>query len=275
MLGLPTSSRGRYGLRDILGGFETQMRVLNALILRETKTRYGEHRVGFLWALLEPVAMVVVFVGIFSAVRGASAGAMPIVPFMLTGLVCFGFYRDTMGQLQGALSSNTSLLSFPQVTTFDVIFARAVLEVATTMAVFVILLICTYLIGFEYRIERPLGVLAVVLLLSGMGVGIGFVLTCLRPLIPSVQQLSSAVLGRPLFLSSGIFFTAEAIPAFARDFLLYNPLLHMMELLRSEFFFEYETAYGSWRYATMWSLCVMALGLLVHQALKRRAVVGL
>ena len=103
----------------------------------------------------------------------------------------------------------------------------------------------------------------------------GFILASLKPLLPSVQQLSNAILGRPLFLSSGVFFSAENIPAEFREYLLYNPLMHCLELLRSSFFYEIDSPYGSWQYASIWAVSLLTLGLLMHQALRKRAVVGL
>ncbi len=269
------STESEITFKNVLEAVNTQARVINALILRETKTRYGEHKLGFLWALLEPMIMVAVFVGIFSNMRNDSPSGMPLVPFMLAGIVPFTLFRDPMTQMQAAISQNRQLFAFPQVTTFDVIAARGILEVVILTGVFAFLVSMAYLAGYEIRIERPLGVLAACALLAMMGVGLGFMFASISPILPSIKQISSAFLGRPLFLSSGLFFTAESIPAPMRDLLLYNPLMHMLELLRSAFFYQFESPYGSWYYATVWAVCTLAVGLTIHQALRKRAIVGL
>lgn len=271
----PTLVESKITIADIRQALTTQVRVINALVLRETKTRYGQHKIGFLWALLEPVIMVSVFVAIFSSMRSDNPGGMPLVPFMLAGIVPFSLFRDPMTQMQGAIRQNKSLFSFPQVTTFDVIIARGILEVLILSGVFIFLLFVVSLWGFEIRIERPLGVLAACSLLIMLGMGAGFIFASLSPVLPSIQQISGALLGRPLFLSSGLFFTAESVPAHVREYLLYNPIMHILELLRSAFFFQFETTHGSWSYATTWSVCTLVTGLLLHQAMRRRAIVGL
>lgn len=270
-----TEAAPKLTLDDIKSGLATQSRVISALMLRETKTRYGEHKLGFLWAIIEPLIMVAVFVGIFSSIRSDSPGGMPLVPFMLSGIVPFTLFRDTMGQMQGAIGLNRMLFAFPQVTTFDVIIARGLLEILLLGGVFILLLVGIHFAGYPINIERPLGVLAACLLLGMMGIGLGFVFASISPIMPSMRQISSAVLGRPLFLSSGIFFIAETVPGGVREYLLYNPLMHILELLRSAFFYEFESPYGDWTYATTWSVCTLAFGLLVHQAAKKRAIVGL
>ncbi len=271
----PLEQDAKLTFADIRDAFSTQARVINALVLRETKTRYGEHKIGFLWAILEPLIMVLVFVGIFSQIRTDSPGGMPLIPFMLSGIVPFTLFRDPMTQMQGAIAQNRQLFAFPQVTTFDVIIARGILEVMILSGVFIFLLAMTDLAGYDINIERPLEVLAACILLAMMGIGFGFAFASISPILPSMKQISAAFLGRPLFLSSGLFFTAEAVPAAARDYLLLNPLMHMLELLRSAFFYEFESAYGSWYYASIWAFCTLAAGLLIHQAMRRRAVVGI
>lgn len=274
MLESNASDAPKITLADVKGALATQARVISALILRETKTRYGEHKIGFLWALLEPIMMVAVFVGIFSAIRSDSPGGMPLVPFMLVGMVPFTMFRDTMQQMQGGINQNKQLFAFPQVTTFDVIIARGILEVLLLSGVFMLLLVGLHLGGWPINIERPLGVLAACGLLAMMGLGMGFAFASLTPIWPSMKQISSQVLGRPLFLGSGLFFIADSIPASVREYLLYNPIMHILELMRSAFFHEFESTHGSWTYATTWAICTLATGLLIHQAVRRRAIIG-
>jgi capsular polysaccharide transport system permease protein len=102
----------------------------------------------------------------------------------------------------------------------------------------------------------------------------GFLFASLEPMVPSVKQLSSQVLGRPLYFSSGLFFSADSIPAPVLHYLLYNPILHMIELVRGEFFYGFETNHGSWMYASAWSFGALALGLVAHQAMHKKAIVS-
>jgi len=257
----------------VIAAIATQIRVINALVLRETKTRYGNYKIGFLWALIEPLVGVTVFVAIFANLRSDSPSGMPLVPFMLVGFICYGFFKDPWGTMQGAISNSRNLLTFPQVTTFDVIMARGVLEIMVNFFCLGFLLYMAHLAGFEVRCERPLGVLVVCLLLCILGLGMGFLFASIEPLVPSVKQLASQVMSRPLYFGSGLFFTADSIPAPIREYLLYNPVLNMIELLRGEFFYEFETSYGSWSYSCWWAFGTLAVGLLTHQALHKRAIV--
>ena len=56
--------------RPPLPGFgerlRTQCRVIQALIVRETRTRFGDAKLGYGWALLEPILHITMLSAIFS-----------------------------------------------------------------------------------------------------------------------------------------------------------------------------------------------------------------
>jgi len=192
------SHQPRLSWGEIKGAFETQARVIYALIMRETLSRYGDHKLGFTWAILEPLFFIGVVAGVLGMMRSDSPGGMPIVPFIITGFVPFMMFRNTMNQLKNAVSANRTLLGFPQVTTFDVMIARVLLESGVMLFVFAFILSMAHLVGYEIRIENPLGVLLVCVSLLMMGTGIGFVLGSITPVVPSVGQISGLLFGRPL-----------------------------------------------------------------------------
>ena len=60
-------------------GSLTQLQVVHALLLRETKTRFGANQLGYLWALIEPslvIAMFAIVYGAFGALGGFLAMQM-------------------------------------------------------------------------------------------------------------------------------------------------------------------------------------------------------
>ena len=171
--------------------------------------------------------------------------------------------------MQSAISQSKSMLAFPQVTTFDVLISRALMEISIATFVLAFTLSLAHLFGWKSDIENPLGLLAALGLLATLGVGFGFLFASLEPIIPSIKQVSSLLMGRPLFLSSGLFFTAESVPPQVREYLLYNPLLHCMELIRTSYFYEFNSPHGSWAYAAGWSFSVLAIGLASHRGFRR------
>ena len=112
-------------------GCESRGRVLLALMLREAQTRFGRHKLGYLWAVVEPIAHVVMFIALFSFLQRTVALGDSIPMFLATGFATyFGFYR-VMNRTEGGYRSNEALLTFPPVKVLDVFVGRALLELAT------------------------------------------------------------------------------------------------------------------------------------------------
>ncbi len=248
----------------------TQCRVVHALMLREIKSRFGRHRLGYLWAVLEPVAFVALFAFLFAYARQNAPSGMPVVPFMITGIAPFILFRSVMTQTLGAIESNRVLLTFPQVKLLDLVLARALLEAATLTIVFFLILLGAHAMGYTIRIVNPLLVLFALGCLAVTGFGLGAAFAAIVPFVRSTPQVVSIFAGRPLFFLSGLFFTAEMLPGGVREVMLLNPLLHMIEWLRSAFFVEFESQYASLTYALGAAFVATFAGLVLLRGLRRQ-----
>lgn len=68
-------------------GFEVQIAAVKALFLREIKTRFGKYRLGYLWALLEPTAHLIILIGIFGYIMHRTMPDISFPVFLLNGLI--------------------------------------------------------------------------------------------------------------------------------------------------------------------------------------------
>lgn len=262
----------RLTLRRIQLAIEVQFRVLNGLILREAKTRYGRHKLGFFWMFFEPMLLVGLFLAFKLLIQSNTSGGMSDVYFIITGICPFLLFNRTMTGLAGSIISGRTLLAFPQITTFDIVLSTALLELSTLMMVFAAMVLGASVLIEPISIENPLAVLYGTLLLGISGTGIGLIFAALVPILPAVKNVAMPLLGRPLFFTSGIFFSVDMLPESVRGYLLINPLLHMMEIIRSGFFYQFESRYADWHYASLFAAGVFLLGLLMHQLLKDQVI---
>ena len=255
---------------SISSAFSVQARVLYALMLRETKTRYSRMRVGYLWAVAEPMLFIGIFFLMFHLAGRPEVSGMPLLAFLVTGASPYILFRDSMQIVMSALTGNKPLLAFPQVTLFDLTIARGLLEMATHFTAALLLILAVAVFAGPLKVENMLSATFWFFSagLLGLGAGIGF--GAIATLFPSVQQLVQVLLGRPLFFISGLFFTTDMVPEKILGLALINPLLHIIELIRSAFFVEFESQHASWQYVMIFVLTVLFLGLVAQVGLRRR-----
>ena len=101
-----------------------------------------------------------------------------------------------------------------------------------------------------------------VVLAALLGLGIG-VINCYLSAVFPVWDQAWSILNRPMFLLSTIFFVFEDVPWQFQGVLWYNPLIHIIGLMRRGFYPTYDAAYVSVSYVLAVSLIPLALGLVV------------
>lgn len=249
---------------------EIQLRVLWALLLREIKTRFGRHRLGYLWAVLGPVAQVCVLTILFGIFGRLAPPGLDFPLFLITGIIPWYLFNSTLTKSMKAIESNRGLLVYPRVKPLDLVIARSFLEAATYAVVFALLLsLAGVALDMQAWPERPLVVMCALLAVSGLAAGIGAAAAAVQAVAPAIERLLPLT-QRPLFFTSGIFFSAEVIPEPLRGWLLLNPLLHANELMRAGFFRSYEGRHAEPDYLVAWVLGALFAGLLVQRAFRRR-----
>jgi len=256
-------------MRELIAGATAQARVVYALSLRETRTRFGQHKLGYLWALLEPVFWIATFATMFVAVGRDTALGMELVPFLTTGVIPYNLAAGTAQRVSVAVDANKALLFYPHVQPLDLVLARVALEFATYLTVMVILLGGYSLYTGTFEIGSVLVTFFGLILATLFGGALGMVLSGLTVLYPVVDRIKGPLM-RPLFWVSGIFFAANMLPTNVQDWLLYNPILHCTELVRDGFFAQYHSRGASVAYVMAWILALSFIGLTMERRVRSR-----
>ncbi|MGF1642264.1 MAG: ABC transporter permease [Thiotrichales bacterium] len=235
-----------------------------ALLMREMKTRFGIYRLGYAWLLLEPLAHVAMLALMFGYIIGRTMPGVDFTLFLITGIVPWLMFISTVNRGMASVSSNSGLFGYRQVKPIDAFLARIGLEFLIHSAVFIVLITLAYWFGFDVQIADPLGLVAVFILLFLFSAGFALVLCVGVTLFPELQKFISIAL-KPLYFMSGIFFSLANIPSEYRVYLLWNPVLHALELIRDAFFVQFETVGGSHETLAIYAIVFMLLGLALYR----------
>jgi capsular polysaccharide transport system permease protein len=238
------------------------LRTVVALMLREMSTRYGRQPGGYIWAVVEPLAGILVLAVGFSLLMRAPPLGTSFVLFKATGMMPFMLYMGIVGTVGQAVPFSRPLLAYPAVTWLDAVLARFVLNLLTGLLV-CYLVLAAILVATGTRTVLDAGAIALSLgLAAGLGLGIGVMNGFLFLRFPVWEQ-AWAILNRPLFLISGVIFLYEDMPQIARDLLWWNPLLHITGLMRAGFYPVYDATYVSVAFVLTCALVPMVAGLML------------
>jgi capsular polysaccharide transport system permease protein len=237
-------------------------RTIGALILREMQTTYGRNVGGYIWAILEPVGAIALFTLVIAVglkVRMPGIGtSFPL--FYATGFLPFSLAMGMAARIAAAISYSRPLLFYPGVQFTDAIIARFVLWTLAQFTVFVIVMTGIYLAFDVSTIRDEPTILAAFLLAALFGLGVG-TLNCFLFSVAPVWVSIWSILSRPLLLLSCIFYAFEDVPRQWQDVLWYNPLVHIVGLMRRGFYATHDAAYLSVLYPAGIGLVCLVLGL--------------
>ena len=235
------------------------LRVLFALIVREMSTKFGRSWGGYVWAIAEPLGGILLLSVVFGlALRSPPLGTSFML-FYASGYIPYSAYRNVSSDVTAAIRSNRGLLSYPVVTMLDAVFAKFLLSTLTMLVVMVILY-GGVLATIAQPVRIDFGTVALAFFLSALlGLSIGTLNCVLFTFFPTWRSIWK-ILTRPLFIGSGVLFLYEAVPPGMQEILWFNPLAHVIGLMRAGIFGGYHPYYISIPYVVGFSLTLFVTG---------------
>ncbi len=236
------------------------LRSIGALMLREMATTYGRSPGGYLWAIIEPVAGIAILTFAFGFLFAFPPIGTSFELFHATGMLPFLMFTTITSRVSTCLIFSKPLLIYPAVTFVDAIIARFAVTLITELMVCAVVL-CSILTLYDTRTTPDLLIIVESLSLTAVfALAVG-TLNAYLFMRWHVWHIMWSILTRPLFLISGVFFTYDALPRLLQDVLWYNPLIHIVGIMRSGFYPSYSADYTSHLYVTGVSLVALLAGL--------------
>lgn len=239
----------------------TQLRVIYALIMRETLTRYGRENIGFLWVVGEPILFCGGVTIMWTLVRPSHEHGLRMTAMVVTGYVPLVLFRHAVVRSTKAYAVNSSLLYHRLVTPLDIITARITLEVIGVMMAAILVLCGAVSLGYMELPEDW------ALTLSGFGFvvfftyGISFIFSYLTERSDLLEKTVS-VLTYLALPWTGAFVMIDWIPPKYRWVLEYtSPIANGIEMMRSGFFGSKVVPHYSICFMTYTSLLTFMVGL--------------
>ena len=187
--------------------------LFDTLIMRDIKIRYKQTVFGVLWAVLQPLAQMLVFSLVFGHFSGVTPNNVPYKLFVFTGLVPWTFFSNAVA------SAGTSLLGQQQLLT-KIYFPRLYVPASTVGAYLVdmaIGLVLAFILMPFFHYSPSINVIflpLVVLMTFAAAFGLGLIFASMTvvfrdlrfiiPFLMSLMMFASPLFFQPTLLSRPI-----------------------------------------------------------------------
>lgn len=195
-------------------------------IVNDLRTRFARSKLGALWMLLQPLAMVAMYALVLSQVLGARLAGLDspyaYAIYLLAGIVCWQLFLEIVTRCLTVFVDNGNLLK-------KIMFPRVCLPVIAAGSALVnnILLVLAAMGVFALLGHTAFGAVAwlvpLILLTAALACGLGLLLGTINVFVRDVAQVMQVVL-QLLFWMTPIVYMPSILPAGMAELMRFNPL---------------------------------------------------
>lgn len=234
-----------------------QGRVIWALTMRETITRFGREGLGVIWMVAEPAMFIVGVMVIFSHIE--SNATYSIAEYLAVSYPTLLFWRNGTGRVTKALEINKSLLHHQPIRPMDIIYSRILLEFSGAAGAFFILYLVFIQLGICHWPADTLTMALGYILVIWFSFAFVLIMAALAELSETIERISHIILYLMLPFS-GVFVPLYVIPEQFREMLLYFPLVDAVELFHSGYYGDKMPTYYKIDYTVFFILGMTLFG---------------
>ncbi len=208
------------------------------LVKRDLKSRYAGASLGAIWNLVHPVAMILIYVAVFSSIfskRGGDADASTYVIHLCAGMMVWLVFSETLGRSVTALTDHGSFLQ-------KIRFPAALLHGSIAFNVFIIyaggwfaLIAGLWVVGRPIPITAGLS-LALMAAAGASALGLGLALSGVHVFFRDVAQLITILLQVGFWLTPVVYhrsLVAGSVLGNWSRLLNLNPMAHFVALAQT------------------------------------------
>jgi capsular polysaccharide transport system permease protein len=253
-----------HGLTALL----VQFRVIATLTLRETRATFGSSHLGYLWAIVQPLASISLLVLLFYLIGRQAPFGESLALFFATAILTLELYNKLSVSLMRAFTSNKALLTYPMITQTDTLFSRLALISLTFIIINLVYYSALIALGLASLPAHPELIILAFAGTCAFGFGVGTINAILYQRNPSWQYVEK-IFSRPLFFLSGVFYIPSRLPPEAIEILKWNPILHFVELTRTGYYSNYESDVLSFSYPFWLTVFLISFGFFLERITRK------
>ena len=237
--------------------------------MREMTTRFGRQGLGFAWVMGEPLIFCFGVLIMWSLTKPAYEHGVRLAPFVMTGYMSLILIRHFLALLSSAIQSNLGLMYHRQVAPLHLLLSRAILELGGGTGAFIV--VYAILLALN-QVSLPHDYLLLYsgwLLLAWTAMGFALV-TCGLAMRYELMERLVPVISYIMIPISGAFYMVSWLPPAAREYVMYIPFVHGIEMIRGGVFGEFVPTHYNVSYALIIGAVMNIMGLLIISASRDR-----
>jgi len=247
-----------------LAGLRPVGRTLMAMFVYQLRVMHGESRIALVWALVGPVVLLTLISSLYILMGTHYILGMDVQTFSLLGATTWIMFRQVVFRSSTAYVATRGLLNFQGVSPLICALVHSLLYVSVYLVVFAVLISAGHALGLVTLPASWAGFILFVVLMGGFGAAVGVLFGAIATFWRFFLRLAP-IIERALQIFAAVFFVSEQFPESLRPWMLWSPLAHGLQLLRSAYFEVYESPDASLSYFITSLVFLMVIALMAER----------
>ena len=243
--------------------------VIFELTKRDFTSKYIKNFFGLSWAIIDPLAFIVVLYFVFGMRFGdRETLGVPFIIYLISGYIAYDFFSTALNQASDSIRSYSFMIT-------KVNFRLAILPIVKLLSglmmhmiiLFIVLVIL--LLNSIYPSLYWIQIVYYIFAMLSMLLGLAWIASSISLFFPDMKNIISIIV-RLLFFLTPIFWNIEGLPESYTFFLKFNPLYYIVSGYRDSLI--YEVAFWEHPVLTIyyWALTVvfMLAGIIIFKKLR-------
>ncbi len=239
------------------------------LVKRDFKQQYVGNSLGLSWAIIDPLAMMLVFWFVRSTLwRSNSLSKTNFISHLIIGIASFGFFQSAVSRATNSLQVYSFLIKRADLRASVLPIVSLLSELFLHFIVVAIAIIIVMLSGVTPTLWW-FQVIYYMFAISLFMVGLGWITSSVSLFFPDVRNIVQILL-RFLYFLTPVFWDPSLLSEKASRVLMLNPLFYIVEGYRFSFLqqipFWHQWQYGL--YFWTWTVLLLFVGIGIFTRLK-------
>lgn len=240
--------------------------LIRLMVWRDFVATYKQTILGPLWYLIQPITTTLVFTVIFGAIAKLPTDGLPPFLFYLAGTTVWGYFSSCLTNTSNTFTANAGIFGkvyFPRLSVPVSIVISNLISFIVRMIMFVAFLVYFILSGSNIKITVwALMLPALILLMAGLGLGIGIIVSSLTTKYRDLQHMVGFGV-QLLMYATPVIYPLSTVPENFQWLVLANPLTPIIEMFKLGFLGTSALHPVSLLYSLAFTLVALIIGTVV------------
>lgn len=243
------------------------------LVRRDFVAQYKQTILGPIWFFVQPLLTTLMYLLIFGRVAKMDTDGLPMIPFYLAGVICWGYFSESLTKTSDTFITNANIFG-------KVYFPRLVIPLSVVMSSlirlgvqFSLFLVCwIYYLVSEKTMQPQWGLLwllpILVVLMAGLGLGLGVIFSSLTTKYRDLRFLLTFGIQLAMF-ATPVVYPLSLAPEKYRWLIVANPFTSIIETFRFIFMGKGQFKWSYLAYSGVVTVVILIVGSMIFNKVEK------